>query len=196
MIRFFDVLLAFLGLLFLSPAFFIIAILITLDSRGGIFFIQQRVGKGQKNFGLIKFRSMKLASEKSGQLTVGTSDSRLTRTGKFLRKYKLDELPQLINVLRGDMGLVGPRPEVPKYVEYYNQVQLKVLGVRPGMSDRASIEFIDENDILGRSDNPEQTYIQEILPRKLEISLAYAQNPNLLEYFKVIFKTILKIVVN
>jgi lipopolysaccharide/colanic/teichoic acid biosynthesis glycosyltransferase len=193
MIRLFDIFFSFLGLLFLSPVFLLIAIAIKMDSRGGVFFIQERLGKDRKPFGLIKFRSMKTQAEKMGQLTVGSSDSRITDTGKFLRKFKIDELPQLLNVLKGEMSLVGPRPEVPKYVKYYNSDQIRVLNVRPGMTDRASIEFIDENDILAKSKDPEQTYIKEVLPAKLKLSLEYAQNPRLIEYFRIVLKTIFKI---
>ena len=193
MIRLFDLFFSFTGLLFLSPIFLFIALLIKIDSKGGVFFVQERVGKDRKNFGLIKFRSMKTQAEKTGQLTVGSSDSRITDTGKFLRKFKIDELPQLLNVLKGEMSLVGPRPEVPKYVKHYNSDQIRVLNVRPGMTDRASIEFIDENVVLAKSKDPEHTYINEVLPAKLELSMDYAENPRVAEYFKIVLKTIFKI---
>lgn len=167
--------------------------LILISSKGGVFFIQERVGKGSKTFGLYKFRTMKVNSESKGQLTVGMNDSRITKIGGFLRKYKLDEIPQLLNVIMGDMSIVGPRPEVRKYVNLYTNEQLKVLNVRPGLTDLASIEFINENEILGKAKNPEKTYIKKIMPQKLKLNLEYIEKASFGYDLKLIFKTIGKI---
>jgi len=165
-----------------------------LDSKGGIFYKQIRVGKNQKDFELLKFRTMKPSSDKAGLLTVGAKDNRITKIGYYLRKLKLDELPQLINVLRGDMSIVGPRPEVRKYTNLYSADQQKVLLVKPGITDYASIEYIDENRLLGESKNPEKTYIEEIMPKKLELNIKYINEIGLKTDFKIIFKTLLKII--
>jgi lipopolysaccharide/colanic/teichoic acid biosynthesis glycosyltransferase len=170
-----------------------IALAIVVESRGGIFYIQDRVGKGNRDFKLIKFRSMVLGSDKKGLLTVGNKDSRITTIGSFIRKYKLDELPQLFNVLRGDMSLVGPRPEVRKYVELYTKEQLKVLDVKPGITDYASIEYFNENEILANSEHAEQTYLEEVMPHKLELNQKYLANPSLAHDIKLIFKTLKKV---
>jgi lipopolysaccharide/colanic/teichoic acid biosynthesis glycosyltransferase len=191
-IRLFDVFFAALGLILISPFFLFIAIWIKLDSPGPFFFVQKRVGKGQKLFSLFKFRTMKTNAHKKGLLTVG-KDPRITPSGHFLRKYKLDELPQLLNVLIGDMSLVGPRPEVRKFVNQYTDDQIKLLQVRPGITDPASIYYSSENEILANSSDPKKTYIHEILPNKLELSSTYAFNPSLKSYFKYIFLTIKKI---
>lgn len=152
--------------------------------------MQKRVGKNGKDFSLLKFRTMRPDSDKKGLLTVGMRDSRITRTGYFLRKYKLDELPQLFNVLTGDMSLVGPRPEVRKYVDMYNEEQKKVLSVQPGITDYASIEYVNENEVLARSSNPEQTYINEIMPHKLELNLKYIREKGMATDLKIIIRTI------
>ncbi|MBN1197983.1 MAG: sugar transferase, partial [Bacteroidales bacterium] len=154
MTRFLDILFSLIGLITLSPVFLVLMIVIPMDSRGTVFFIQSRVGKEGKDFRLIKFRSMIPGSKQNGNLTVGTRDARITNVGHFLRKFKLDEIPQLLNVLKGDMSLVGPRPEIRHFVEMYTEDQKKVLSVRPGMTDFASIEYICENELLGRSANP------------------------------------------
>jgi lipopolysaccharide/colanic/teichoic acid biosynthesis glycosyltransferase len=190
MIRVVDLVLSFLGLILLSPLFLLIAIFIAADSKGGIFFLQKRVGKGNLDFKLFKFRTMRGDAERGGSLTIGTNDKRITRTGLLLRKYKLDELPQLINVLAGDMSMVGPRPEVRKYVELYSEEQRKVLVVKPGITDYASIEYMNENELLERSRDPEKTYIEQVMPAKLELNLKYLQNPGLKNYFIIIGKTI------
>ena len=169
------------------------AALVVFGSKGPVFYKQQRVGKGNKEFGLLKFRSMQTGSDKKGLLTVGNSDSRITKTGGFLRKYKLDELPQLINVLFGDMSLVGPRPEVRKYVDMYSEEQLKVLTVRPGITDYASLEYIDEDAVLGASSDAEQTYIDTIMPAKLKLNLKYVKEQSTLVDIKLIFATMNKI---
>lgn len=194
MIRFFDFILSLVGLVVLAPIFIVLAIWIKTDSKGPVFYKQVRVGQNGIDFGLFKFRSMVVDADKKGLITVGGRDPRITRSGYFIRKYKLDELPQLINVLVGDMSLVGPRPEVRKYVELYTDEQQKVLSVNPGITDYASIEYMDENEILGKSNDPEKTYIEEIMPEKIKYNMKYIQNKNVSEYFKIIFLTLLKIV--
>lgn len=194
MTRFCDILISLLGLLFLSPLFLVLAIWIKIDSSGPVFYKQSRVGRNNKDFLLYKFRSMRIGSDKYGLITVGGRDPRVTRSGYFIRKYKLDELPQLINVLKGDMSLVGPRPEVRKYVDLYTDEQRKVLSVRPGITDYASIEYVDENILLEKSNNPERTYIEEIMPHKLELNMRYIANPSVSEYLKVIYLTVKKII--
>ncbi|HAA00463.1 MAG TPA: sugar transferase [Flavobacteriales bacterium] len=188
--RFFDIISSLIVLLIGLPFFLLLALAIVIDSRGGIFYRQIRVGRNEKDFYLYKFRSMVSNADKKGQLTVGASDSRITRVGKFIRKFKLDEFPQLINVIKGEMSIVGPRPEVPKYVKMYNNEQRKVLSVRPGLTDYASLEYINENEILGKAENPEQLYIQEIMPAKLELNLRYIAEKSLLTDLKIIFRTI------
>ena len=194
MIRFFDFILSLVGLVVLAPIFIILAIWIQIDSKGPVFYKQVRVGQNGIDFGLFKFRSMVVDADKNGLITVGGRDPRITRSGYVIRKYKLDELPQLINVLVGDMSLVGPRPEVRKYVDLYTDEQQKVLSVKPGITDYASIEYMDENEILGKSNDPEKTYIEEIMPEKIKYNMKYINNKNLFEYFKIIFLTVLKIV--
>jgi len=179
-----------LGLVILSPLFLILSMAILFDSKGGIFYKQARVGEGGVDFQLYKFRSMAQDAEKSGLLTVGNQDIRITKVGKFIRQYKLDELPQLINVLIGDMNLVGPRPEVRKYVNLYNKEQKRVLDVRPGITDYASIEYRNENEILAQSNDAEKTYIEVVMPHKLELNRKYTDNPSLAHDIKLIFKTL------
>ena len=191
--RVFDIFFSFWGIFFLTPWLALIAILITLDSKGGIFYRQVRVGLNNKDFKIFKFRTMKPESDKKGLLTVGSRDNRVTKIGYYLRKYKLDELPQLFNVFLGDMSFVGPRPEVRKYVDMYNDEQLKVLNVRPGITDYASIEYSNENDILAKSEDPEKTYIEEVMPAKLQLNLKYIDESGLSTDIKLIFKTIKKI---
>jgi lipopolysaccharide/colanic/teichoic acid biosynthesis glycosyltransferase len=191
--RLFDITFSFIGLFFLAPFFLIIACFIKIESSGPVFFRQVRVGKNNRDFKLWKFRSMHTQAEKSGQLTIGMKDSRITKTGYYLRKYKLDELPQLINVLDGSMSFVGPRPEVRKYVDLYTAEQLRVLEVRPGITDYASLKYFKENELLGASSNPEQTYIQEVMPEKLSINLEYIGNKTMLTDLKIVFSTIFKV---
>lgn len=193
-IRFFDFVLSLVGLVILAPIFIVLAVWIKIDSMGPVFYKQIRVGQNGKDFGLFKFRSMVVDADKKGLITVGGRDPRITRSGYFIRKYKLDELPQLINVLVGDMSLVGPRPEVRKYVDLYTDEQQKVLSVKPGITDYASIEYMDENEILGKSSDPEKTYIEEIMPEKIKYNMKYINNKSLFEYFKIILLTVLKIV--
>ncbi|MBC8315569.1 MAG: sugar transferase [Bacteroidales bacterium] len=196
MIRILDILLSSIGLILTLPLMLIITVLILVDSRGGIFFCQIRVGKNGKDFRLIKFRTMATGAEQKGGLTVGTRDSRITRIGCFLRKYKLDEIPQLINVLISDMSMVGPRPEIRKYVEMYSDEQKKVLSVRPGMTDYASIEYMNENEILGRSTDPERTYIEDIMPSKIKLNMKFIDNPTIGNYFSIIWKTAISIFIS
>ena len=194
MIRIFDFLFSFLGLILLSPFFLLIAFFIKISSSGPVLYKQSRIGLNGKEFKVFKFRSMRLNSDKLGLITVGGRDPRVTPIGYYLRKYKLDELPQLINVLIGDMSLVGPRPEVKKYVDLYTQDQRKVLTIRPGITDWASIYYRDENKILGKSTDPEKDYIEKVMPDKLNYNLVYIQKYGVLEYFKIIFNTIWRIV--
>ena len=170
----------------------IIAILIKLDSRGSIFFKQVRVTKNGREFKIFKYRTMRVGSDKYSQITVG-KDSRITKVGDFLRKYKLDEIPQLINVLIGDMSLVGPRPEVPKYVALYTEGQREILKVRAGITDYASIEFSNENDILANEVDPEKAYIEKIMPRKIELNKKYLSEISVMTDIKIILLTIKKI---
>lgn len=181
------------GLLILSPLFLILAIWIKLDSRGPVFYRQIRIGKDGRDFKLYKFRSMRTGSDKKGLITVGEKDPRVTGSGYFIRKYKLDELPQLINVVIGDMSLVGPRPEVKRYVDLYTPEQRRVLFVKPGITDYASIEYMDENILLGNAEDPDKVYIEQIMPAKIKLNMKYINNPSLREYFKIIFLTVFKV---
>tara|TARA_B110000285_G_C15140477_1_gene630414 strand:- start:505 stop:981 length:477 start_codon:yes stop_codon:yes gene_type:complete len=156
--------------------------------------MQERIGQGQKPFGLLKFRTMAIGSDKKGKLTVGKNDSRITAVGRILRKFKLDEFPQFINVLLGEMSIVGPRPEVKEYVDLYNEEQLEVLNVKPGITDMASLEYFNENELLGRSSDPQKTYIEEVMPAKIELNKKYLANPTLLNDIKIMWRTFLKIV--
>jgi lipopolysaccharide/colanic/teichoic acid biosynthesis glycosyltransferase len=194
LIRFFDILFSFLGIVLLSPVFLCLYVGICLESRGGGFYSQLRVGRNGKDFYVYKFRSMRMGADKQGLITVGGRDSRITRVGYFIRKYKLDELPQLFNVLKGDMSLVGPRPEVRKYVELYTEAQKKVLSVRPGITDYASIEYVDENAILGRAKDADKVYVEQILPDKIRYNMKYIEHRSVKEYFKIIYLTIWSIV--
>ncbi|HEY5124984.1 MAG TPA: sugar transferase [Ignavibacteria bacterium] len=193
MIRFFDIFFSLSGLILASPIFFILSIWIKVDSEGPVFFRQERVGKEGLNFILLKFRSMFTESDNTGSITIGNKDPRITRSGYYLRRYKLDELPQLLNVLLGDMSLVGPRPEVRKYVDLYNKDQKVVLIVKPGITDYASIRYVDENELLAKSPNPEKTYVQEILPHKIELNMIFINDPSLSNYFRIILLTFKKI---
>jgi len=194
MTRFFDIIFSALGLIILSPLLLVIWLLIVTESRGGGFYTQERIGKDGVPFRLYKFRSMRPDSDKGSLITIGGHDSRITRSGYFIRKYKLDELPQLWNVLKGDMSLVGPRPEVRRYVDLYTPEQRVVLRVRPGITDYASIEYADENEILGKADDPERTYIEQIMPEKIRYNLKYINHPTVGEDFKIIFLTFKKII--
>lgn len=192
--RAFDVIASSIGLIVLSPIFLIMSILIKIDSKGPVFFKQERVGLNRQPFKIFKFRTMVNDAEKKGrQITVG-SDSRITKVGHFIRKYKLDEFPQLINVFKGEMSLVGPRPEVPRYVELYDAKQEQILLVKPGITDYASIEFRNENDILGKSLNPDKEYIENIMPSKIDLNMKYIKEISLLTDIKIIMKTLICII--
>lgn len=190
MIRILDIIFSALGLIVLAPLFLIVSIAIKIESKGGVFFTQKRVGMNNKDFNLFKFRTMFLNSENKGQLTIGYKDSRITNIGYSLRKYKIDELPQLINVLKGEMSIVGPRPEVPKYVKLYTIEQLEVLSVKPGLTDYASIKYMDENKLLSESENPEKLYLEVILKDKIRLNLIYIQNRSVTSYLTIIYLTI------
>lgn len=192
--RLFDITASGLGLLVLSPLFLILAVWIKLDSPGPVFYRQVRVGRGNKDFRLFKFRSMRVGSDKKGLITVGGHDPRVTRSGYYIRKYKLDELPQLINVFVGDMSLVGPRPEVRKYVDLYTPEQLRVLDVRPGITDMASIRYRNENELLEQVADPEQYYRDVVMQDKLRINLEYVADHSFIKDLKIIFMTFKAIV--
>ena len=187
--RLFDILLSGIGLLIISPLFLIVAIWIKLDSPGPIFYHQVRVGRYNKDFRIFKFRSMRIGSDKGSLVTIGGRDPRITRSGYFIRKFKIDELPQLINVLVGDMSLVGPRPEVRHYVNYWTEEQMHVLDVRPGITDPASIKFRNENELLAQAEDPEKYYIEVIMQDKIKLYLEYVANHNLWYDIKLIFQT-------
>ena len=194
MIRFFDIIFSIIGLVILSPIFIVLYLLIRIESKGGGFYSQERIRKNGKPFKLYKFRSMRIGSDKKGLITIGEKDNRITKTGFILRKYKLDELPQLWNVFIGDMSLVGPRPEVKKYTDLYTEEQKQVLQVRPGITDWASIKYVDENKILGESEDPDEAYVNLIMPNKIKLNMVYIQHQTLGEYFKIIFTTFKEIV--
>lgn len=189
--RIFDFTASLLGIIVLCPFLLLIAILIKIDSKGPVLFRQVRVGKHGKKFKILKFRTMIADTEEKGmQITVG-NDYRITKLGHFLRKFKIDELPQLINVMIGDMSFVGPRPEVPRYVAIYDERQRDVLKLRPGITDLASIEYRDENTLLAESNDPEKTYIDSILPKKIELNMEYLEKMSIIYDFRLILKTIL-----
>lgn len=192
--RLFDIFASGLGLLFLSPLFLVLAIWIKLDSPGPVFYRQVRVGRHNKDFRIYKFRSMKVGADKQGLITVGGHDPRITRSGYFIRKYKLDEFPQLINVFVGDMSLVGPRPEVRKYVDMYTPEQMHVLDVRPGVTSLASIRYRNENELLDKAEDPDQFYIDVVMQDKLAIDLEYVRNASFWYDIKLIFQTFWEIV--
>lgn len=194
MIRLLDIIFSTLGIIILLPLFMIICLIIKADSKGGCFFIQERIGKDGKPFGIYKFRTMRCGADSAGLLTIGTNDKRITRVGSFLRKTKIDELPQLWNVLKGEMSIVGPRPEVEKYVRLYTEEQLRVLSVRPGITDYASIEYVNENEILSQTNDPDKAYIEEVMPHKIELSMRYLEHYTVSEYLKIIFLTLKKII--
>ena len=187
--RLFDIVASGCGLLFLSPLLLCVAIWIKLDSKGPVFFRQVRVGRYNKDFRMFKFRSMRIGSDKGSLVTIGKRDPRVTRSGYFIRKYKIDELPQLINVFIGNMSIVGPRPEVRHYVNYWTPEQLHVLDVRPGITDPASIKFRNENELLEKVDNPEQFYIEVIMQEKIQLYLEYVKNASLGYDIQLIFQT-------
>ena len=187
--RAFDVVASGLGLIVLSPLFFILAIWIKLDSKGPVFYRQVRVGRNNKDFRIFKFRSMRVGSDKGSLVTIGGHDPRVTRSGYFIRKFKFDELPQLINVFLGDMSLVGPRPEVRHYVDYWTPEQMHVLDVRPGITDPASIKFRNENELMEQAEDPEKYYIKVIMQEKIKLYLEYVEKHSFLYDIGLIFKT-------
>lgn len=192
--RTFDIITCTFAALLLLPFGVVVALCIVCGSRGGIFYRQTRVGKDNKDFKLLKFRTMRPNADRQGLLITVGEDSRITRIGKFLRKYKIDELPQLFNIIKGDMSVVGPRPEVRRYVEMYDERQRRVLTVRPGLTDYASLQYISESELLAESEDPEKTYIEEIMPAKLELNLQYIEKQSLTEDLRIIFKTLASIV--
>jgi len=193
--RILDIVFSFIILLFFLPLGIIISIFILFESKGGVFYLQHRVGRYGKEFRIYKFRTMRKNADSAGKLTVGMHDPRITTIGYFLRKFKLDEFPQFLNVLKGEMSVVGPRPEVKEYVDLYSESQREILNVRPGITDLASLEYFEENELLGRSSDPQKTYIEEIMPAKILLNKKYSENPSLLHDLKIIwatFKRILK----
>lgn len=191
--RIFDIVFSFAGLVISAPFSIIIIVLIIAESRGGPFYIQKRVGKNNTEFNIIKFRTMYINSDKKSLLTTIANMSMITKSGKILRRFKIDEIPQLLNVLAGDMSIVGPRPEVRKYVNYYKPEQLKVLSVKPGLTDYASIKYFNESELLNKSSDPEKIYTEEIMQDKLKLNLEYIEKHNFLTDLKIICKTALKI---
>lgn len=183
-----------LGLLVLSPLFLVLAVWIKCDSKGPVFYRQVRVGRNNRDFRLYKFRSMRVGSDKKGLITIGGHDPRVTRSGYYIRRYKLDEFPQLINVFAGNMSLVGPRPEVRKYVDLYTPEQMHVLDVRPGITDLASIRYRNENELLERADDPDRYYVDVIMQDKLRINLEYVADHSFLKDIKLIGMTFRAIV--
>lgn len=192
--RIFNILVSLIVLLIFLPFGIIISLLIALGSRGGAFYVQQRVGRNGKPFGLYKFRTMRKDADKAGKLTVGMRDQRITKIGYFLRKTKLDEFPQFLNVLKGQMSVVGPRPEVQEYVDHYTKSQLEILSVRPGITDYASLEYFNENKLLGESSDPQLTYIEEIMPAKIKLNRKYLERPTVGHDIQIMWKTFVKII--
>jgi lipopolysaccharide/colanic/teichoic acid biosynthesis glycosyltransferase len=192
--RLFDIVFSGIMLVLFAPLFLVLALCIALDSKGGVLFGQERVGLNGQLFKLWKFRTMHPQAEQKGQLTVGSADKRITRAGYYLRKYKVDELPQLWNVFRGDMSVVGPRPEVPRYVALYSIEQRKVLQVRPGITDYASLRYFEESDLLASSANPEETYVHVIMPAKLQLNADYVKSRTFWGDIWIILLTGLRIV--
>jgi lipopolysaccharide/colanic/teichoic acid biosynthesis glycosyltransferase len=192
--RVFDFLVSFIILICFLPFGILLAIFIALESRGGVFYRQERIGKDEVPFKLWKFRTMRKDSDKLGKLTVGMRDPRITRVGYFIRKSKLDEFPQFLNVFVGQMSIVGPRPEVKEYVDLYNEDQRQILKVKPGITDFASLEYFNENELLGKSSDPKKTYIEEIMPAKIELNKKYIQNPGLGTDIKIMWRTFIKII--
>ncbi|KIA95962.1 glycosyl transferase [Pedobacter kyungheensis] len=194
--RIFDVVFAILCLILFSPLLILIAIVIKLDSKGPVIFKQIRVGRNMKDFHLIKFRTMKVVQSNNSLLTIGNHDNRITKIGYWLRKYKLDELPQLLNVLKGQMSFVGPRPEVRKYVNMYSEEQRYVLSIKPGITDWASVEFCNENELLQHAEDPENYYIERIIPAKIKQNMRYIKQHDIFTDFKIIWLTLNRIVIN
>ncbi|MDX1446509.1 sugar transferase [Lishizhenia sp.] len=192
--RLFDIVVSIVILLCILPFGILLSIWIALESAGGVFYKQERIGKNGVPFYLFKFRSMRKDADKQGRLTIGMKDNRITKSGQFIRKYKLDEFPQFLNVLKGEMSIVGPRPEVKEYVDLYTPEQAKVLEVKPGITDYASLEYFDENRILGESDDPQKTYVEEVMPAKLRLNMKYIAKPTLATDVKIMWSTFKKII--
>jgi len=192
--RIFDLLVSSIILIIFLPFGLLISLFILFESKGGIFYTQERIGKEGVSFKMLKFRSMRPDADQAGRLTVGMRDPRITRSGYFIRKYKIDEFPQFINVLKGDMSIVGPRPEVKEFVDLYTPEQLKILSVKPGITDYASLEYFKENELLGRADDPRKTYIEEIMPAKIELNIKYLKDPGLVQDIRIMWRTFLKII--
>ncbi len=192
--RLFDIIVSILILVLFLPIGLIISAWILIESRGGVFYRQQRIGKHGAPFNMLKFRSMRPDADKSGKLTVGMRDPRITRSGYFIRKYKLDEFPQFINVLKGEMSVVGPRPEVKEFVDLYTPEQQKILSVKPGITDYASLEYFKENELLGRAEDPRKTYIEEIMPAKIELNRKYLKNPGIAQDLLIMWRTFIRMV--
>jgi len=192
--RLMDLFTALLVLVLFLPFGILISWLIVLESSGGVFYRQERIGLKGKPFYLLKFRSMRPNADLQGKLTVGERDPRVTRIGFFIRKFKLDEFPQFINVLKGEMSVVGPRPEVAEYVALYSENQRRVLDVKPGITDEASITYFEENKLLSKSTNPQKTYIEEIMPEKIRINLAYQERATVWTDLGVVWKTAARMV--
>ena len=190
--RLFDILFSGFVIICFLPIGGILAVLILIESKGGVFFKQERIGRNGIPFYLLKFRSMVTDSESKGKITVGTRDPRITKIGYYIRRYKLDEFPQFINVLKGEMSIVGPRPEVKEYVDLYTDEQRKILSVKPGITDYASLAYFHEDELLAKSDNPQETYINEVMPEKIKLNEKYLSNPTLSEDLIIIRKTVLK----
>ena len=193
--RLFDILLSLIVLTVGLPFGLLVALLIVVDSKGPVFYRQSRVGRNNVDFLLYKFRTMCVEADKGSQITIGEDDVRITRAGAFLRKFKIDEFPQFLNILKGEMSIVGPRPEVRKYVDLYTPEQMRVLSVRPGLTDYASIRYVNENAILAASSNPEKTYIEEIMPDKLNLNLKYIDEQSLCTDCKIILQTLKAILI-
>ena len=188
--RVFDLIASAMGLILVSPLMLLIALLIKLHDGGPIFFLQERIGRYGKPFRIYKFRTMVTNAEQRGPSLTTSNDPRITPIGRLLRKYKLDELPQLINVLKGEMSLVGPRPEIRRYVEMFANEYQQILQIRPGITDFASIQYRNENELLANTDNAEHTYVSVIMPHKIQLAQEYLQNINLITDLKVIMKTL------
>jgi lipopolysaccharide/colanic/teichoic acid biosynthesis glycosyltransferase len=191
--RSFDICISLVILVLFLPIGLLLMLLISLESKGGVFYFQERVGLNGRTFRLIKFRSMRIDADKGSQITIGNRDPRITKSGYLIRRLKLDEFPQFLNVLRGDMSIVGPRPEVPFYVAYYTEEQRKILTVRPGITDYASIEYFHENELLAKATDPQKTYIEEIMPAKIALNQRYISNPGLVQDLKIMWLTAKKI---
>jgi lipopolysaccharide/colanic/teichoic acid biosynthesis glycosyltransferase len=192
--RIFDIIVSLVILLIFLPFGILIGLWIALESKGGIFYRQERIGKNGVPFYMLKLRSMNVNADKEGKLTVGMRDPRITNSGAFIRKFKLDEFPQFINVLKGEMSIVGPRPEVKEYVDLYSEEQREILTVLPGITDYASIEYFKENELLGNANDPVQTYVNEIMPAKIELNKKYLSNPGLSQDLRIMWKTFLRMI--